>query len=324
MSSMLVVILVVVLLAAAAFVVWKYVLVSQHPDVESSAAPVAPPVQPSPPPPPAPPPPPTSKIAMEVPPPVEIALAKAGGVETILADKTAVKEGDVVVRLVGDRPIQAEIANLTREQKNLQDAIDTATKKRDAAQASGKKAAEAAAQTDIANKQTQLANKQGLLASKTADLDKFLLHASRSGTFSPLFKQGAKVPAGGIVGKLQPDPFPVAVFRLADTRSFTVNASVELAIKPEQRVTCTVVDVQPESLKVACPADPLLADGADVTLSLPDAAPAPAGSPPPSAPSGLPTEGTGTGPAAPATDPNAAAGSATPGATEPPSAGSAN
>jgi len=254
-------------------------------DTSSLSVPVTPviPVKPVPPPPaPAP----TAKIALETPPPDDIKTTRAGQIETILADKSVVKDHDVVVKLVGDKPIEAERAGLTREQKRLQDQIDAATKKLNAALAAGNKNAENAAQSDLAAKQAQLAAKQGQLAAKTADLDKFLLYAPSAGTFAPAVKLGQKVALDVVVARLQREATPVATFKLPDTKPFSVNTSVDLAVGAgDLHLACAVTEVLPAGIKVACPPDPALIEGADVTLKLPapparmiDTAPAPAGS----------------------------------------------
>ena len=269
-SKVLIVLLVLAVAGAVAFFVWKYVLQKPTADVESSTQPAPTPVQPAAPPPPPPPPAPTAKLAMELPAPDEIKLAAPGVVETILADKAVVKDGDVMVKLVGDKPVEAEITAATRELKSLQDKVDATTKKLDAAKAAGNKASETQAETELADRQKALGAKKDQLATKTADLEKFLIHAKGNGTFTPSAKQGQKLAADAVVATLQRDATPVATFKVTDPKPFTANASVELAIgKGEQHVTCTVAEVQADSVKVGCPADPALTDGADVTLKLP-------------------------------------------------------
>jgi hypothetical protein len=303
-------------LAAAGFVVGKYVIVGQDSAVDSSATPVAPPVRPLPPAPPPPPPPPSAKIALELPPPDELSAPRNGVIETILPDQSTVKEGDVVVRLVGDRSIEAELTGLGRDRKRLQDLIDAATKRRDTAQAAGNRASETAAQTEIATRQGQLANKQSQLENKQIELEKFLIHAPTSGSFAPASKLGQKIIADDVIARIQREASPIATFKLADTKAFSANASVELATSTGQRVTCTIAAVDPSSggnpgsIRVACPAEPALVDGASVTLKLPGSATAPepastapAGAAPPETPPAAPDpagSAASTGSAAPA------------------------
>jgi hypothetical protein len=296
--------LIFVVFGAAVFFVWKYVLQKPTADVDTSTQPAPAPVQPAAPPPPPPPPPaPTAKIAMELPAPDEITLAAPGVVETILADKSVVKDGDVMVKLVGDKPVEAEITGATRELKSLQDKLDATSKKRDAAKTAGNKASEAQAETELADRQKALGTKKDLLAAKTAELEKFLIHAKGAGTFTPSAKQGQKLTAHAVVATLQRDAMPIATFKVTDPKPFTANASVDLVIgKSEQHVVCTVAEVQGDSVKVGCPADPALTDGADVTLKLPVGGEAPAVpivSPPGTEAPAVPAGGSAAAPEAP-------------------------
>jgi biotin carboxyl carrier protein len=289
-SPLLVALLVIVVVAGAAFVVWKYVLDTPEPGAESRVQPTAP-VAPEPPPPPAPPPP-VAKIAMETPTPDDVKTTRAGVVETILADKTAVKTGDVVVRLVGDKPIEADLAAISQAAKKLRDQLDAATKKRDAAQAAANKQAEAAGQAEVDARQKALAVKQDQLATKTTELDKFLLHAPASGMFSPGVKLGQKLTVNDVVATVQREATPAATFTVDDSKRYAVGASVELAAaNGEQHVTCTVAVVQGTGVKVSCPAAPALTDGTEVTLRVPGTTPsgtAPPISEPPANPAPAP------------------------------------
>ncbi len=280
-SPALIVVLILAVLGAAGFAVWKYVL--QKPAVEQSTStePAVAPVKPEPPAPPPPPPAPTAKVVLEQPAVDEIRVARAGVVETILADKAAVKDGDVMVKLVGDKPIEAEITGLTRELKGLQDKLDATTKKLATAKGAGNKAAAAQAEADLAERQKALETKKTQLTAKTAELEKYLIHAKGNGEFTPVAKQGQKLAANAVVAKLQREATPVATFKVTDAAAFPANASVELALgSGEQRIGCSVAEVQGDSVKVMCPADPALSEGADVTLKLPAAAPAmPSGTP---------------------------------------------
>lgn len=211
---------------------------------------------------------------MEAPAPDDIKTSHPGVIETILAENAPVKAGDVIVKLVGNKPIEAEIARITRDEKRAQNQIAAATKRRAAAQAAGNEDAETAAETELANRRKTLAAKQELLATKTTELDSFLIHAPSNGTFTPVSKLGKKIEADDVVGKLQREASAAATFKAADSRPFVANASIEVAIgKGEQQVTCTITEVQPGSVKVACPADPVLTEGTEVTLKVPAAGP---------------------------------------------------
>jgi len=204
---------------------------------------------------------------METPPIDEVKADHAGVIETILADKSAVKVGDVIAKLVGDKPIEAELAGIGRDVKRLTDQIDAANQKLSAAQAAGNKASETAVNTQLETLKKSLATKHDLQATKTTDLDKFLMHAPSAGTFTPAVKLGKRIAANDVVATIQRDPKPVVTFKVTDAKPFATNASVELGFGTnDQRVTCIVAEVQEGSIKVACPPDPALVEGADVTL----------------------------------------------------------
>ena len=303
-SPVLLVVLVLAVLGGGVFFAWRYLIDKPASDVDTSAAPAPLPVAPAPPPPP-PPPPPTAKIALETPDPLDVKLTRAGVIETLLADKSPVKEGDVVAKLLGDKPVEAELAALANAQKRQQDLIDAATKRLEAARAAGNKAAETAAQTEINDRQKARDTKQNQVAAKTAELDTFLIHAPASGAFAPAVKLGAKVALTAVIAKVVREPVPVATFKLASTRSFAANAGVEVSTrKGEQRVTCIVADVQADSVKVTCPIDPELGEGADVALLAPNAT---APSAPEVPPAPAPSAPGGAGSAAPAPSPSGSA-----------------
>ena len=315
-SPVLLVALVLAVLGGGGFLAWRYVIDKPAIDADTSAVPAPLPVKPAPPPPP-PPPPPSAKIALETPDPVDVKLTRAGVIETLLADKSVVKEGDVIAKLVGDKPIEAEVAGLLRDQKRLQDLIDAATRRLDTAHAAGNKAAETGAQNEINDRQRSRDTKQNQLAAKTAELDTFLIRAPAAGTFAPAVKLGQKVALTLVIAKVVREPIPVATFKLANTKSFAANAGVEVSTrKGEQRVTCIVSDVQTDSVKVNCPIDPELTEGADVALLAPGAtAPSAPEAPPPgpAAPAGAaataPSEAPAGAPAAGSAAPGPASGS---------------
>ncbi|TMQ13502.1 MAG: hypothetical protein E6J91_18135 [Deltaproteobacteria bacterium] len=296
-SPALIVVAIIVVLGAGAFLVWKYVLDKPTAGVDTTTTSTAPPVKPAPPaPPPAPPP--TAKVELEI------------------------KENDtIIVRLSGDRPLEGELTALRRDKKKLEDLIDAATKRRDAARAAGNKAAEAAASTEINDRQKALNAKEAQVANKSRELESFLVRAPAGGVFTQAAKNGAKLPADAPVGTIQRDAIPTATFHVGNTRSFASNAGVEVAIgKGELRLTCTVVDVGTDTVKVTCPPDPELTNGTDVTLKTPTATAPEAPEPPPAKVPAAPGSAAGT-PETPASG-SAPAGSATGGTAPAGTAGS--
>jgi hypothetical protein len=323
-SPVLIVLLILVVLGGIGFAVWKFVLNKDAgPTGATSVAPSPVPPQPAAPTPPPPAPAPTAKIALAAPAADDVKATRIGVVETILAEKP-VKAGDVLVRLVGDRAIEGQLTALTREQKRLEDQLAEANQKLTAAQGAAKTTAEAT----VADRQRALSAKQDQVTAKKAELAALVITAGADGTFSPAIKNGQKVSEDDVLAKLQRDPAPTATFKVADAKPFTAGASVELTVgKGDQHVTCTVAEVQPDSVKVACPTDPALTDGVAVTLPLPSAGAAPAGGAG-AAPAGgagaAPAGGAGAAPAGGATAPaGGAAAAPAAGAPEAPGAGAA-
>ena len=260
-SPVLVVLLILIVFGAAGFAVWKFVLQKDGElkgSSESSSANTPPPVKPTPPPPPAPPPPPTAKIALVAPDAEDIKAAHAGTIETILAEKP-VKAEEVVVRITGDRPIEALISSMTRDETKLSAQVDAATK---------------ANAADLDTKKKALDDKRDQIAAKKKELTGFALQAPHDGKFTPAVKNGVKISEDDVLGKLERDPQPTATFQL-DTTPFAAltSASVTTAAGAAP-ISCTIEDRKPASMKVTCPADAGLTDGASVTLQLPGAAPA--------------------------------------------------
>jgi hypothetical protein len=316
MSPLLLVVLILAVLGAVVFFAWKYVLERPAIDVDTSSAPVPAPVKPAPPPPP--PPPPTAKIALETPDPEDVKAMRQGVIESISASDTPVKETEVIAKLKGNKPLEAQVNAMTNDLTRQHALLDAAAKVFDTAHAAGNKARETAAQAEVAERRKLIANKESALNAKRADLDTYQVRAPKNGTFVPVARPNAPVAADAVIGKLQREPIPVATFKLGNTRSFAGNGSVEIAIhKGEQRVTCTVADVQADSVKVVCPVDPDLTEGLEVALQLPSAASAAPPEPPP-----LPSGGAGSaGSAAPA---EPAGGTGTPAPAETPGGGAAS
>jgi hypothetical protein len=236
---------------------------------------------------------------------------RPGVLESIPASDTPVKETDVIAKLKGNKPLEAQVNAMTNDLTRQHALLDAAAKVFDTAHAGGNKARETAAQAEVTERRKLIANKESALNAKRADLDTYQVRAPKNGTFVPAAKPNATVAADAVIGKLQREPIPVATFKLGNTRSFAGNGSVEISIrKGEQRVTCTVADVQPDSVKVICPVDSDLTEGLEVALQLPSAASAAPPEPPP-----LPSGGAGSaaGSAAPAEAPGAPTPAGTPG-----------
>jgi hypothetical protein len=329
-SPLLLVVLILAILAAGVFFAWKYLLERPAIDVDTSSAPVPVPVKPPPAPAP-PPPPPTAKIALETPDPEEVKVTRQGVLEQIPAADSPVKETEVIAKLKGNKPLEAQVNAMKADLARHHALLEAATKRFDTAHAAGNKAAEASAQTEITDRRKLITAKENAFSAKSADYDLYLVHAPRNGTFVPAAKPNTPVAADAVIGKLVREPIPVATFKLVNTHSFAGNGSVEISIrKGEQRVTCTVADVQSDSVKVTCPVDPELTEGTEVALLAPGAATAAPPEPPPlpsgGPGSGAPGESAGTPPAPAGTPPAPGEPAGTlpaPGSSAAPAAGSA-
>ncbi len=262
-SPALLVLLVLVVLGAGAFAVWKLILQkSNDTDKQSTQQPAPPP------PPPAPPPPPpveSEKLASEQPPAAELKAPGAGTLEMIAANDSDVKAGAVIAALVGHKPIETEIANLTKDVDKRQGEVAQAEKDRDAAEAAGNKPGVTAAEKKIDDRKKALDATQAKLAAKTADLAKLVVKAPSDGKVAAVAKANAKVTANDVVAKLTPPPVLVTTFKTT-SQPVTADARVLLAVKgAEQKLSCKVVAVD-NGTKIACPHD-AAPEGTEVTFA---------------------------------------------------------
>lgn len=258
----LVVLLILAVVGAGAFFFWKFVL--SKPDATEST-------QKQPPAPPPPPPAPTeatSKVVLDTPPAQEL-KSPAGTIETIeVADKD-VKAGDVLVTLVGAKALTAELAKLQAEIDKGTPAIEAAQKElADAQQKENNAAGVTAAQAKIDRTKKPIDDKKATLAKKQGDLDKLTVKAQTDGKLVTTAKAGQKVVADEVVGSVARPTVPTATFKIPPTVKLAADGNVSLTAA-EKTVVCTVTDAQTESIKVTCPADSGLANGADVTFKFP-------------------------------------------------------
>jgi hypothetical protein len=273
-SPVLLILLVIVVVAAGAFVAYKFILKKSDETASTQPPPVTPPKPPE-----LPPPPPveSEKLANEQPAVLELKPSVAGQLEMVAANDATVKAGDVVFALAGHKPIETEIANLSKDiDKRLQPDVAKAEHDRDAAEQAGNKPAVTAAEKRIDTAKKALDDAQGKVAAKTADLGKFVVKASTEGKVTAVAKANAKVTANDVVAKLAPGAMLVATFKKTDP-AVAADARVLLAVKgSEQKLSCKVVDAS-NGTKIACPHD-AAPEGSEVTFAGVD------NSPPPEAP----------------------------------------
>ncbi|MGE0396107.1 MAG: hypothetical protein AB7T06_05230 [Kofleriaceae bacterium] len=265
-SPLLISILILVVIGAGAFFVWKFVI-----NKEETAQNTPPPKkEPPPPPPPAEA---TSKIVMETPPELDIKAPAAGALESIEAADTDVKAGDVVATLVGAKAAQTELDKMAADLEKLQPAVDTAQAAYDAeTQKENNEAGVKAAQAKLDRAKKPLTDKQNAQKTKQAELEKLVIKSTGDGKLvavgeTPL-KVGDKVTADQVIAKVARPTMPVATFKIPTGTKIAADGSLSI-VAGDKTVVCTVSDAQVETVKVTCPADAGLADGADVKFTLP-------------------------------------------------------
>ncbi|MBA3542244.1 MAG: hypothetical protein H0T79_21695 [Deltaproteobacteria bacterium] len=279
-SPVLVAFLVLVVLGAGAFFLWKFVL-NKPAEGEGKAvgtlpgsantAPVgsgsavgsaaeAMPVAPVEPP---------SKLALETPAPLELKSLTGGVIETIEANDKVVKKGDVVARLVGGKPLQTEIATLSKDiEGRLPKEIDAATKAVATAEAGGDAAAIASAKTHLTDRQLSLTKKSETLATKRDELAKFTVLAPVDGKLAVTAKAGDRIAAPQAVASIVSEPMLVATFKMKDPMP-AAGAAISLIHKTSGKaIECTVADAKDGNVKVQCANDPLGAIKADDEVTL--------------------------------------------------------
>ena len=271
-SRPLIVVLVIVVLAAIGFLVYTKLVKSSEPPAEP--APPAHPAEIKPTPPPAPPAVESEKLATSPEQTSEIKPTANGQIETLVPNG-AVKAGAVIATFAGAKPLQTEVAALTKDvEKRLPSEIDQVQKDIDAATSANQRAS---AQARLADRQKSLADKQTKLAAKQADLDKVQLKAPTDGAIEARAKVGAKVTANDVVFALTRPAVRTVKFSKAD--GATAGARVLLTAKADGKsISCIVTSVEPDATEIECPADQA-ATGADVTYTgLDTSAPADTGS----------------------------------------------
>ncbi len=259
-SGMTIALFILLVLTAAGFFAWKYLLNNDEPAPDDDATSMRH-KRPKPPPKPAEPPPIGGKVVLERPAATDLSSLTAGAVESVETNDKMVKADDVVIRLVGAKALETDLAAMQKDVDRVKGELDKATT--DLAAATDD-AAKAKAQAIVTDRQKSLDDKQAKMTAKVAELAKFVIKAPVDGRLSTAAKVGQKVAATEAIAKLA--PMPVLAVVLKDP-TLTVGSAVTLAIKNnEKRLTCTVASVEGDNAKVTCPAEPAVENGTDVTL----------------------------------------------------------
>jgi hypothetical protein len=280
-SPVLIGLLILVLLAGGAYALWKFVLDKKQ-TTDTSAQPTPPQPTPQPPPPP---PVETAKLVTEAPVAEEIKPVAAGQIATIVANDTTVKEGDPIARLVGFKPVEAQLTSIDKALAKAKDAAAAAEKERDAAQTAGNKNGVTAAEKKLTSAQKTITDQEAKLATAKAALDKFLIKSPSAGKVTAVAKANAKVSPTDVIATVTRDPVVTATFKSAGP--VAVGTRVLLALEgTDQKLSCTVAQAGGDGVKIACPKD-AAADGANVTYAGVDPnAPPPGETPPGTTPAG--------------------------------------
>jgi biotin carboxyl carrier protein len=265
-SPLLISILILVVIGAGAFFVWKFVI-----NKEETAQNTPPPKKdPPPPPPPAEA---TSNIVLETPPALDIKAPTAGAIETIEPADKDVKAGDVVATLVGAKAAQTELDKLATEIEKLKPAVDAAEQAHQAeTQKENNEAGVKAAQAKLDRAKKPFNEKQTAQKTKQGELEKLVVKSPGDGKLAAAgdvaLAVGDKVTADQVIAKVARPTAPVATFKIPSGAKIAADGT--LSIKAgDKTVVCTVSDAQVETVKVTCPSDAGLTDGADVKFTLP-------------------------------------------------------
>jgi hypothetical protein len=268
-STVIFVLLILVVLGIGAFLVWKLVLDKPAQPGAVGAAPVAP--QPAeqqePLPGPATRPSFSSKIEMSSGRPKTILSYWAGTIEWIDGSGKELKTNDVIVKLAGYKPLEAQVAALEKEQQKILADREAAYQARDALSPTDEAAMKKAqAKIDAAEKAAN--TKADQLQKKTDQLEKHYVRLNVDGTVTPLRKVGEKLGENAQVATVVPSSEPSATFKIPPNYKFEIGVAMPLGLG-ERLVTCQVADWEPEKLRITCPPDSGVTEGAAVTWQIP-------------------------------------------------------
>ncbi|HWU89074.1 MAG TPA: hypothetical protein VN253_17535 [Kofleriaceae bacterium] len=269
MGLVLIVLLILVLLGAGAFAVWKLVLdkSNQEPATGTGSAAVAPQ-----PPPKAPEPPPkptvTAKIELSSGRPKTILAFFPGTIEWIETSGKEAKSNDVIMKLAGARPLEVQVEALKKDVEKRNTELQAIYKTRDAAQTAGDEAGVKKAQTKIDELEKVYNAKSEQLNAKVDLLEPFLVRLISDGTLTITRKVGDKIPENTPIATILSPPEPSATFKIPEDLKIELGTAVAVRLG-EKLVTCVAADWEPEKLRVTCPQDPGVVEGASVTWELP-------------------------------------------------------
>lgn len=190
-----------------------------------------------------------------------------GTIEWIEASGKEVKSNDVIMRLVGSRPIEAQVAALAKELEQRTADLIAARKVGEAAAATGDAAAQARAEAKVAQAERAMNLKSEQLRKKRDQLETFLVRLIVDGTLTVMNKVGDKIPENARIAVVQPPPAPSVKFAVPD--GFRVDPGSAIGIyKGKEVLTCVVTDSEPGLVLVTCPPGPGVEVGVKVEWAL--------------------------------------------------------
>jgi hypothetical protein len=267
--SVVFIVLVLLVVGVGAFLVWKLVLDKSNQPAKAPAvgAPVAP--QPAPSPPPGPPPSRvvTSKIEMTSGRPKTILAFFAGTIEWIeTASGKEVKSGDVIMKLAGAKPLEAQVAALSKEVAKLRADVDAAYKARDAVASDEAALKKAQAKVDAVEKVYDAKNMQ--LVKKVDQLEPYLVRLILDGTLTVTRKVGDRIAENTPIATIVPAPAPSAIFKVPPDVRYDIESAMAVRLG-ESIITCEVAEQQPGEIRMTCDPGPGVVEGAAVSWQMP-------------------------------------------------------
>lgn len=263
-SMWIVAVLVVAILGVVGFGVWRFVLNKKAPAPVQTTEPVAvapqPPVTPTEPPPA--PPAPSTKLSLVKDPSISVKMPAAGALKSVVADGSAVKEGDEVARLAGPRALEQNIASAKGDLEKRYPADITRLKAKLAAAPNSRQA-----QAELAAREARVAQRTKELEGYKAELDKLVIKAPTAGKITVIAKAGARLAAEAEVVSIDPEPHLSGAVDLGAPTTAQAGDSITVKAKDgAATATCTLETVQGAKVSFHCPVTEGFADGTEVTV----------------------------------------------------------
>jgi hypothetical protein len=272
-SPVLIVLLILVVLGVGAFLVWQFVLNKQSEAANTRSPMSMAPVAPQPPPEPVklqPEPEPakivTSKIEMSSGRPKTILAFFPGTIEWIEDSGKEAKSNDIIMKLVGHKAMEAQVAALAKEVEKLQADMNAAYKARDAVLNDA--AAVEKANVKVAAAEKAYNTKADQLVKKTDQLEPYYVRLIVDGSLTILRKAGEKIGENTPIATVVTPPLPSAVFKIPPELKLEVGQTAVLK-QGEKLLTCEIGDWEPEKLRVTCQPEAGAVEGAAVSYELP-------------------------------------------------------